>query len=139
MTLCEQCELKNTCESRCNHDTDDERAMTYCADMKPTRCIDPMIKFCQDCRFGHCIYPEWVETAEDLEYCSFETVCMYGFDQGRPEDEPTEEEIEEFEKWLKESRNLFEMSDCETCAYYDTDRNDQPCCSCVGQENWEAE
>ena len=21
--------------------------------------------------------------------------------------------------------------DCDTCAHYDTDRNDQPCCSCV--------
>ena len=27
--------------------------------------------------------------------------------------------------------------DCGTCAYYDTDRDDQPCCSCVDWENWE--
>lgn len=28
---------------------------------------------------------------------------------------------------------------CKTCIYYDTDRNDQPCCSCVDWENWESE
>ena len=73
---------------------------------KPTRCIDPVIKFCQDCRYGYCIYPAWVETAEDLEWCTFETGCSYGFDQGRPEDEPTEEELAEFEAWLEETRKL---------------------------------
>lgn len=28
---------------------------------------------------------------------------------------------------------------CENCVYYDTDRTDQPCCSCIGFENWESE
>lgn len=27
---------------------------------------------------------------------------------------------------------------CETCAYYDTDKDEQPCCCCDG-ENWEME
>ena len=27
--------------------------------------------------------------------------------------------------------------DCETCMYYNTDKNDQPCCSCIDWENWE--
>ena len=27
--------------------------------------------------------------------------------------------------------------DCDTCAYYNTDRDDPPCCSCVDWENWE--
>lgn len=31
---------------------------------KPTRCIDPVMKYCQGCQYGHCIYPEWVETSE---------------------------------------------------------------------------
>ena len=31
----------------------------------------------------------------------------------------------------------YEEQDCDTCMYYDTDRNDQPCCSCVNWENWE--
>lgn len=39
----------------------------------PTRCIDPVMKYCQDCRYGHNIYPGWVETKEDLFDCSFET------------------------------------------------------------------
>ena len=28
---------------------------------KPTRCIDPCVKFCQECKFGWVHYPEWVE------------------------------------------------------------------------------
>lgn len=43
-----------------------------------------------------------VETYEDLADCSFESGCTLGFDQGRLEDEPTEEELKEFEKkWCK--------------------------------------
>ena len=71
---------------------------------KPTRCVDPVMKYCQGCQYGHCIYPAWVETAEDLDGCSFETACIYGFDQGRPEDEPTEEELKEFEEWWNKTR-----------------------------------
>lgn len=28
---------------------------------------------------------------------------------------------------------------CENCVYYDMNRQDQPCCSCIGFENWESE
>lgn len=62
---------------------------------KPTRCIDPVIKFCQDCKYGYCIYPEWVETADDLEWCSIESGCIYGLE----DTVPTEEELKEFERW----------------------------------------
>ena len=68
---------------------------------KPTRCIDPVMKFCQECRWGWIHYPEWVETREDLFNCSFESGCTLGFDQGRPEDEPTLEELKEFENLFK--------------------------------------
>lgn len=68
---------------------------------KPTRCIDPIIKYCQGCEWGYTNYPEWVETAEDLEWCNFEVGCTLGYDQGRPEDEPTEEEWKKFEEWTK--------------------------------------
>lgn len=64
----------------------------------PTRCIDPVIKFCQECKWGYNIYPSWVETEEDLADCTFETICTLGFDKGRPEDEPTEEELTSFER-----------------------------------------
>lgn len=71
---------------------------------KPTRCVDPVMKYCQGCKYGWIEYPSWVETAEDLDGCSFESGCMYGFDQGRPEDEPTEEELKEFEEWWQRTR-----------------------------------
>lgn len=71
---------------------------------KPTRCIDPVIKFCQECPYGWVKYPGWVETYEDTLDCCFESGCIYGFDQGRPEDEPTEEELKEFEEWYNSSR-----------------------------------
>ena len=61
---------------------------------KPTRCVDPVMKYCQGCQYGWVEYPSWVEIAADLDGCSFESGCMYGFDQGRPEDEPTEEELQ---------------------------------------------
>ena len=65
----------------------------------PTRCIDPVMKYCQECKWGYCIYPDWVETKEDLIGCSFETICTLGYDKGRPEDEPTDEELKEFDGW----------------------------------------
>ncbi len=68
---------------------------------KPKRCIDPVMKFCQGCEFGFIKYPDWVETYEDTFCCTFYTGCIYGFDKGRPEDEPTEDELKEFDEWCK--------------------------------------
>lgn len=62
---------------------------------KPTRCIDPIFKYCQGCRYGWIKYPDWVETSEDLYDCTFESGCCYGFEN----DEPTEEELREFNEW----------------------------------------
>ena len=64
---------------------------------KPTRCIDPIIKYCQGCQYGQVKYPDWVETYEDLDGCSFESGCIYGLENT----EPTEEESKEFDKWMK--------------------------------------
>lgn len=72
---------------------------------KPTRCIDPIVKFCQDCKWGWVRCPEWVETAEDMAGCTLESGCLLGFDQGRLEDEPTEEEIQAFNDWLSHRYN----------------------------------
>lgn len=69
--------------------------------IKPTRCIDPIMKHCQGCEYGHCMYPDSIENIEDLEGCSFEVSCIYGFDKGRPEDKPTEEEWKEFDEWYR--------------------------------------
>ena len=71
---------------------------------KPTRCVDPVMKFCQECRYGWIEYPGWVETYEDTCNCSIKSGCIYGFDQGRPEDEPTEEELKEFDEWCRRLR-----------------------------------
>ena len=67
--------------------------------MKPTRCVDPVMKFCQECRYGWVDYGEWYEAGKWLVHSYFESGCTLGYDQGRPEDEPTEEELKEFEEW----------------------------------------
>ena len=56
--------------------------------MKPTRCIDPVMKCCQYCEYGSVHYPYYPNTAD------FATTCMYEFEK----DEPTEDEVKEFEK-----------------------------------------
>lgn len=66
---------------------------------KPSRCIDAVLKSCQYCEFGVVEYPEWVENSHDLEGCNFETHCMYGLENTQP----TEEELEEFERWVNRS------------------------------------
>lgn len=35
--------------------------------------------------------------------------------------------------------HIDEPKCCENCVYYDTDRTDQPCCSCVGGRNFESD
>lgn len=68
---------------------------------KPTKCVDPVMKFCQECEYGWIQYPLWIESSEDLEGCTFESGCIFGYDKGRSQDEPTEEELKEFEEWCK--------------------------------------
>ena len=51
---------------------------------KPTRCIDTVIKYCQGCQYGWVKYPDWVETSENLDGCSFESGCMYGLENTEP-------------------------------------------------------
>lgn len=81
--------------------------------VKPTHCIDPVIKYCQGCNWGWVKYPDWVETREDLADCTFESGCILGFDQGRPEDEPTAEELAEFEHWCKKLSENIEQGEIE--------------------------
>lgn len=71
---------------------------------KPTRCIDPVMKFCQECKYGYVHYPEWVETYEDTFGCCFESGCLFGLENT----EPTKEELEEFNDMLKEMRDGYE-------------------------------
>ncbi len=71
---------------------------------KPARCIDPVMKYCQGCQYGYIKYPDWVETYEDTQRCSFKSGCTLGYDKGRPEDEPTEEELKEFDEWYSQRK-----------------------------------
>lgn len=64
-----------------------------CFDGKPTRCIDPVVKYCQECRYGFVEYPDWVETYEDTLDCCFHSGCIYGLENTIP----TPDEIHEFE------------------------------------------
>lgn len=77
--------------------------------MKPNRCVDPVMKYCQSCIYGYCVTPYWVETADDLSCCPLESGCTLGFDKGRPEDEPTEEELNEFYNWREQINTTKEV------------------------------
>ena len=39
----------------------------------PTRCIDPVMKRCQECTWGYCEYSDDVECSADLAGCCFES------------------------------------------------------------------
>lgn len=71
---------------------------------RPSRCIDPVMKFCQECRYGYVHYPDWVETAEDVAWCSFESGCIYGLE----DTEPTIEELKEFDEMVRKERSKWE-------------------------------
>ena len=69
---------------------------------KPTRCIDPVMKFCQECKYGWVHYPDWVETREDIFNCSFESGCMFGLENT----EPTKEELKEFDEMMNDIKYI---------------------------------
>ena len=64
---------------------------------KPQRCIDPVMKYCQECRYGIIEYPDSVESFEDTYGCVFDTHCIYGLENTKP----TQEELEKFKEWCK--------------------------------------
>ena len=65
---------------------------------RPTRCIDPVMKYCQMCKYGLVIYPEGT-TKEDVLYggACFDTQCIYDLE----DTVPTRKEIREFNKQWK--------------------------------------
>lgn len=67
-------------------------------DDKPTRCISPVIKYCQGCKYGWMSYPDWVESRKDIDGCCFDSVCIYGLE----DTQPTDEELEDFYRWWDE-------------------------------------
>lgn len=55
------------------------------------------MKYCQGCKYGYVIYPEWCETYDDMCNCTFESGCMYGLES----DPPTDDEWKQFESEVK--------------------------------------
>lgn len=49
----------------------------------PTRCIDPVMKCCQDCTWGYREYGDDVECSADITGCCFESGCTLGFDNAK--------------------------------------------------------
>ena len=62
---------------------------------RPTRCIDPVVKYCQGCPFGYVNYPE--DTLPTDTDVTFESGCSYGLE----DTEPTEEELKEFDEYMQ--------------------------------------
>lgn len=65
---------------------------------RPVRCIDPVFKYCQECKYGFVKYPDWVETYEDTLGCSFGSGCVYGLENTVPTPEEKYEFLESFKK-----------------------------------------
>lgn len=65
---------------------------------KPTRCIDPVIKYCQGCKYGKIL-----NRFDDYGFVI--TKCTLGYDRGRPEDEPTEKELKDFDDFCTKLAN----------------------------------
>lgn len=53
---------------------------------KPTRCIDPVMKCCQYCEYGHVSYDELGDIIDEF--------CIYNLEST----EPTPEELAEFDE-----------------------------------------
>lgn len=59
------------------------------------RCLDPVMKYCQACKYGIIHYSDDVENYHDTFGASFTTSCMYGL-ENQP---PTAEEEKQFADW----------------------------------------
>ena len=60
---------------------------------KVTHCIDPCMKYCQGCEYGHVTVVDDGAFGEILE-----TFCIWGLE----DDPPTEQEEADFAKWCNE-------------------------------------
>lgn len=60
---------------------------------KVTHCIDPCMKYCQGCEYGHVTVIDDGAFGETLE-----TFCIWGLE----DDPPTEEEKREYARWYFE-------------------------------------
>lgn len=67
----------------------------------PKRCIDPVMKYCQGCKWGYCQYPEDTTRKDMLEGgVNFESGCTLGLENTPP----TKRELRKFNKWVNKIR-----------------------------------
>ena len=59
------------------------------------RCLDPVMKYCQGCKYGTISYSDDIETYYDTLGAHFETHCIYGLEK----QQPSEEDLKEFCAW----------------------------------------
>ena len=69
----------------------------------PKRCIDPIMQYCQGCKYGITIYPEGTTREDVQEGCCFDTICMYDLENTIP----TKREKRKFEKECKKHDKLL--------------------------------
>ena len=62
------------------------------------RCLDPVMKYCQACKYGIIHYSDDVENYHDKFGANFETHCIHGLEK----QQPSEEELKEFYAWYYE-------------------------------------
>lgn len=59
------------------------------------RCLDPVMKYCQGCKYGTISYSDDIETYYDTFGANFKTHCIYGLEKQKP----SEEDLKEFYDW----------------------------------------
>lgn len=42
-----------------------------------SHCIWPDCPYCPACPYGQVVYPEWVETYDDIPYAGLDWICNY--------------------------------------------------------------
>ena len=67
------------------------------------RCLDPVMKYCQGCKYGIINYSDDVENYHDTFGANFETNCIYGLEKQKP----SKEEMAKFDDWCK-NRKVYE-------------------------------
>ena len=66
------------------------------------RCLDPVMKYCQGCKYGIINYSDDVENYYDTLGANFETNCMYGLENQNP----SKEEMAEFDDFCKNRKKV---------------------------------
>ena len=66
------------------------------------RCLNPVMKYCQGCKYGIINYSDDVENYHDTFGANFETNCIYGLEKQKP----SKEEMAKFDDWCKNIKRV---------------------------------